>query len=144
MTDHRHSKVWVAGLFAVVSFAVATVSAQTIKNETAPRIQSMQGVDSYKAYCASCHGPEGKGNGPVAKALKEPPADLTTIAKRHGGKFSATDVEEMIAGRQVRMSHGSREMPVWGPVFQSLAADDSAAKLRMANLVNYVKSIQIQ
>jgi mono/diheme cytochrome c family protein len=131
-------------MFAVVFFVHGTPAAQTVKRETAPRIQSMQGVDSYKAYCASCHGPEGKGNGPAAPALKEAPADLTTIAKRHGGTFSATDVEETISGRAVRAAHGSREMPIWGPVFQALAADDSTAKLRMSNLVNYLRSIQVQ
>jgi len=45
-------------------------------------------------------------------------------------------------GQQVMASHGSRDMPIWGPIFQSLAPNDSVMKLRVANLVNYLKSIQ--
>ena len=119
-------------------------AAQTIKRAPAPRIQSVAGVDTYKAYCGVCHGPQAKGNGPAATALKKVPADLTTIAKRNGGTFSATDVEAVIMGAQVMASHGSRDMPIWGPIFQSLAPDPSFMKLRMSNLVDYLRSIQTQ
>jgi len=136
--------VCVASGFMMVFLSAGWGDAQTIKRETAPRIASVRGVDTYKAYCASCHGPSAKGDGPAAAALKTPPADLTSIAKRNGGRFSATDVEAAIMGRQVLAAHGSREMPIWGPVFQALASDDTEVKLRTANLVNYLKSIQIQ
>jgi mono/diheme cytochrome c family protein len=130
--------------FMLLSLGGARADAQTVRQGTAPRIQSVEGVDTYKAYCAVCHGPEAKGNGPAATALKKAPADLTTIAKRNGGKFSPADVEAVILGQQVMASHGSRDMPIWGPVFQSLAPDNSVMKLRVANLVNYLKSIQTQ
>jgi len=116
--------------------------AQTVKQGTAPRLQSVQGVDTFKTYCAVCHGEQAKGDGPAATALKKVPADLTTIAKRHGGKFSPADVETVINGQGVMVSHGTRDMPLWGPVFKSIAPDDSVAKLRMANLIDYVKGIQ--
>ncbi len=128
----------------MLSLTGARVDAQTIKQGTAPRIQSVEGVDTYKAYCAVCHGPQAKGNGPAATALKKVPADLTTIAKRNGGTFSASDVEAVIMGQQVMASHGSRDMPIWGPVFRSLASDPSFMKLRVQNLVDYLKSIQTQ
>jgi mono/diheme cytochrome c family protein len=130
--------------FMMLSVVGASVDAQTIRKETAPRIQSVEGVDTYKAYCAVCHGPQAKGNGPAAAALKKVPADLTTIAKRNGGKFSTTDVEAVIMGQQVPASHGSRDMPIWGPVFQALASDPAFMKLRVTNLVDYLKSIQTQ
>jgi mono/diheme cytochrome c family protein len=120
----------------------AGASAQTIKQAPAPRIQSVEGVDSYKAYCAVCHGQTAKGDGPAATALKKAPADLTTIARRNGGKFSATDVENTITGQAVMTSHGTRDMPIWGPVFRALQSDDAVSKLRVANLVEYLKSIQ--
>ena len=141
----RNARRWFvcgAAGFMMLSFTGATVDAQTVKQGTAPRIQSMEGVDTYKAYCAVCHGPQAKGNGPAATALKKVPADLTTIAKRTGGKFSSADVEALIMGQQVMASHGSRDMPIWGPVFQSLATDPSFMKLRVSNLVDYLKSIQ--
>src|SRR6266498_4146313 len=94
--------------FMLLSLGGARVDAQTVQQGTAPRIQSVEGVDTYKAYCAVCHGPAAKGNGPAATALKKVPADLTTMAKRSGGKFSEADVEFVIMGQQVLASHVSR------------------------------------
>ena len=134
--------VYGAAGFVFLSLGGARADGQTVRQGPAPRIQSVEGVDTYKAYCAVCHGSAAKGDGPAATALKKAPADLTTIAKRSSGKFSPTDVEAVIMGQQVMASHGSRDMPIWGPVFQSLAPDSSVMKLRVANLVNYLKSIQ--
>jgi mono/diheme cytochrome c family protein len=144
MKSVRPGIVGVAAGFMMFALTGAGVDAQTVKQGPAPRIQSNAGVDTFKTYCAVCHGPQAKGNGPAATALKKVPADLTTIAKRNGGKFSASDVEAVIMGQQVMTSHGSRDMPIWGPVFQSLAADESFMKLRVTNLVDYLKSIQTQ
>jgi mono/diheme cytochrome c family protein len=142
MRSLRHGIACIAAGCIMLSLTGVSAGAQTVKQGTAPRIQSVQGVDTFKAYCATCHGPLAKGDGPAATALKKAPADLTTIAKRHGGKFSASDVEGVIMGQQTLLSHGSRDMPIWGPVFQSLAADETFMKLRVSNLVNYLKSIQ--
>jgi len=142
MRSVRYRIVCGAAGFMMLSLAGARADAQTVKQGTAPRIQSVEGVDTYKAYCAVCHGPQAKGNGPAATALKKVPADLTTIAKRNSGTFSASDVEAVIMGQQAMASHGSRDMPIWGPVFQSLASDSSFMKLRVSNLVDYLKSIQ--
>src|SRR6266581_263743 len=60
-------------------------------------IESIQGPALYKAYCAGCHGADGKA-GPMAKSLKVPPADLTRIARRNGGKFPLARVEKIISG----------------------------------------------
>jgi mono/diheme cytochrome c family protein len=117
--------------------------AQTVKNAPARPLQSLEGADSYKEYCAVCHGLNAKGNGPAAPALKVPPADLTTITKRKG-KFSEADVEQRIVGKTLPPSHGASEMPIWGHVFDSIASDPSVAKLRVSNLVNYIKSLQVQ
>jgi len=144
MAGARRSLIGGAIGFAVLSFVCSGADAQTVRQGTAPRIQSLEGVDSFKAYCAVCHGEQAKGNGPAAAALKKVPADLTGIAKRSGGKFSAADVESVILGTQAMASHGSRDMPIWGPVFRSLASDDSVMKLRVKNLVDYIKSIQTQ
>ena len=144
MRSARRWFVYGAAGFMLLSLTGArTEAAQTVKQAPASRITSMEGVDSYKAYCAVCHGPNAKGDGPAAQALKKVPADLTTIAKR-AGKFSATDVEAVIMGTQVMASHGSRDMPIWGPVFRALATDDGFMKIRVSNLVNYIKSIQTQ
>ena len=36
-----------------------------------------QGEALFRTHCATCHGPEGRGDGPAAAALDGPPADLT-------------------------------------------------------------------
>lgn len=144
MTGARHSLIAGALGLVVVSVVCARADAQTVKQGTAPRIQSVAGVDSFRTYCAVCHGEQAKGNGPAATALKKTPADLTTIAKRHGGKFSSSDVESVVLGTEVVAAHGTRDMPIWGPVFRSIATDDSFMKLRVANLVDYLRSIQTQ
>jgi mono/diheme cytochrome c family protein len=143
MTGFRRQLVFVALLLVPVSVSVVGLTAQAIKNEAARRLESVEGVDSFKEYCAVCHGANAKGDGPAAKSLKTPPPDLTTIAKRKG-RFSAADVETRIAGKSLSGAHGSGEMPIWGHVFESIAPDSSVARLRVNNLVNYIRSIQIQ
>ena len=39
-------------------------------------------------------------------------------------------------------AHGSRDMPVWGPIFRSLDSSDARNRVRIANIVDYVASIQ--
>ncbi len=105
-------------------------------------IRSVEGVDLYRAYCASCHGKNGKGNGPVAPALKATVPDLTVIAKNNGGIFPVARVRRIITGEGMIASHGSREMPVWGPIFSQVEADVDRGPVRLENLVKYLESIQ--
>jgi mono/diheme cytochrome c family protein len=128
----------------VALVVLPVVSAQEIKREPARRLSSISGAATFSAYCAACHGAQAKGNGPAALALKTPPADLTTYAKRHGGTFSATDVESKVLGRALPPAHGATEMPIWGPVFRDVSVDEQERKLRVANLVDYLKSIQLK
>ena len=143
MTDFRRQLVFVALLAVPVPVSVVGLTAQAVKTEAARPIESLEGVDSYKEYCAVCHGTNAKGDGPAAQALKTQPPDLTTIAKRNG-RFSPADVEKRIVGKSLSGAHGSGEMPIWGRVFDSIAVDSAVAKLRVANLVNYIQSIQVQ
>jgi mono/diheme cytochrome c family protein len=132
--------VLMAGL--VVVLAVPAIAGAQVKREAAPQIDSIDGVDTYNAYCAVCHGKDGKGGGPAAAVIKTPIPDLTTMAKR-AGKFSAADVEAAITGKgKVMPAHGSPDMPIWGPVFRALSADDAMRQLRLANLVKYIESLQ--
>ena len=114
--------------------------------EKSPRklIASMEGKDLYLAYCASCHGKLGKGDGPVASALKGPLADLTTISKRNRGKFPREEMEKIILGEQksARSAHGSEQMPVWGPVFSKVEKDQDFGLVRVRRVVEYLISIQ--
>jgi mono/diheme cytochrome c family protein len=100
--------------------------------------------EMYTAYCAVCHGINGKGNGPAAEALKVPPSDLTTLAIRNGSKYPADHVSYVIQGELHVPAHGSREMPVWGGelFWQMSQGHSSEVQLRVSNLNKYVESLQ--
>jgi mono/diheme cytochrome c family protein len=102
------------------------------------------GSGLYVNYCASCHGPKAKGDGPMAAALKKMPADLTTIAKRNGGKFPDDVVFRTIDGRNPVLGHGGQDMPVWGNAFLRVDAGSTIeqTRARIESLVAYLKSIQ--
>ncbi len=104
------------------------------------------GASLYKTHCASCHGVNGRGDGPVAPSLKVEVPDLTRIAIRQGGQFPADQVRKIIDGRTTRPPHGPRNMPVWGDVFRASGGDDQQAQKRANELVDllteYLRSIQ--
>jgi len=106
-------------------------------------IYSVKGPELYHAHCAACHGTGGKGNGPVAPALKTKPADLTVLARNNGGKFPAELARKIISGDDPSLlAHGSREMPVWGPIFHQIEEDQDFGNVRLQNLVKYLETIQ--
>jgi mono/diheme cytochrome c family protein len=117
-------------------------SGQVSKKDYERLIYSVRGPDLYRAHCAACHGSDGKGDGPLAPALKAKPADLTALAKNNGGRFFADRVGKFIAGQEISASHGSREMPVWGPIFHQVEDDRDFGNVRIQNLVKYLESIQ--
>ncbi len=106
------------------------------------------GITEYEIACMPCHGVNGRGDGRLAKSLSKPPADLTQIAKSHGGKFPIREVEEMIDGRAIVAAHGDREMPVWGNRYrvpvegQSSAWVERQVRTQIRALANYLKSLQ--
>lgn len=134
------------GLLVAVAGAAAG-SGDAAQTSSPPRLltDSLVGADLYLAYCAACHGRDGKGEGPVAPALKTPPADLTTLARRAGGTYPLARVLSSIDGRAMPSpaSHGTTEMPVWGPIFRQLDRNDTRAAVRLENIVRYVESLQV-
>ena len=107
-------------------------------------IYSVKGPDLFRAHCAACHGLDAKGNGPMAATLKTKPANLTVLAKNNGGKFPSARVSRTIMGDVILISHGSREMPIWGPIFHQIEDDKDFGEVRLQNLVKYLESIQQQ
>jgi len=105
-------------------------------------ITSLQGPDLFRYYCASCHGVDGKGDGPVTPALNTKLQDLTTIAQRNGGMFPLQRIEKIISGDEEMQAHGSREMPVWGPIFHQVEEDRDFGYVRLHNVAKYIESIQ--
>ena len=95
------------------------------------------------SYCAPCHGKSAKGDGPAASALKQPPANLTVLAKGNGGKYPADRVTSILRGQTNLSAHGDQEMPVWGPVFWKMShGHEEQVQMRVANLNKYLESLQ--
>jgi mono/diheme cytochrome c family protein len=106
------------------------------------------GAALYARHCAACHGAEGRGDGPVAPALTRAPTDLTTLARRHGGRLDAARVAAAIDGRSPVAGHGSREMPVWGVVFEAEVSGEGyvgyRAIERSQRLTEYLATLQVE
>lgn len=120
--------------------------------ETTPKVKAVgakptspaSGKEMFHAYCASCHGIDGQGNGPAAPALKNKPTDLTLLSKTSGGKFPAMRVMNSIKdGTQA--GHGSKDMPVWGPILSTVSSDSPAVVTqRIGNLIGFIESMQVK
>jgi mono/diheme cytochrome c family protein len=78
------------------------------------------GKSEFQSSCASCHGADAKGKGPVSDQLKIPPPDLTTLAKNNNGVFPTNAIYETLYGLKTILAHGTREMPIWGERFNPI------------------------
>lgn len=99
-----------------------------LTNPVLPDVASIAaGEQLYSENCIPCHGPEGRGNGPVAATLSPPPADFTS-----GHTDTHTDgdlyywIQEGIEGSP---------MPAFG---------DKLTDEEMWHLVNYVRRLSSQ
>jgi mono/diheme cytochrome c family protein len=118
------------------------------------------GKSEFQSSCASCHGMDGKGKGPVGAQLKVPPPDLTVLARNNNGAFPTNTVYETIEGSKTIAAHGVREMPVWGerfnpivnlphdvdPAYWTLAGPDQnpavVVRKRILAVMDYLNRIQ--
>lgn len=123
-----------------LALAAGAATAQTKVQQAPAQRTAIDGKAMYQSYCAVCHGVEGKGDGPAAKALKKAPTDLTKISATNGGAFPDVRVSRYIEGLDEVDAHGTRDMPIWGGVFKAL--DRDMAQIRISTLVQYVKTLQ--
>jgi mono/diheme cytochrome c family protein len=130
------------GIIWCVSFSLFAQGKPQADTATPAVTPVTVGQEMFRAYCTSCHGLDGKGNGPAASALKNKPPDLTQLSKTNGGKFPSARVESVIQGDQFIAAHGSREMPIWGEAFRNVNRDEALAKLKVHNLTVYIESMQ--
>lgn len=137
------SKVVTAFLIAFVLFACTLANAQpTIKKVPVSPTSASSGEQMFKTYCATCHGLDGRGDGPAAAALKKAPANLTELTSRNSGKFPEMKVFSTIKGDSDVAAHGSKDMPVWGDLLPSVSSSQGEVQLRISNLTAYLKTIQ--
>jgi len=140
----KHTLLFVVCL---LSIALAPMAARrSAQAEQAPLLPTPAGAggEMYLNYCASCHGRDGTGSGPVSAALKTRTTDLTTLAKRNNGEFPAERVKATIRGDLLVVAHGSKDMPVWGPLFRYLGGGSHAeVTVRIDSLTRYIESLQV-
>jgi mono/diheme cytochrome c family protein len=123
--------------FSMFLYAAASTSVSGQSKD-----KNVRGQKLYVEYCASCHGTDGKGGGPVASSLKTPLPDLTKIPLENG-KFPALKIKNIISGEVTAPAHGTREMPVWGLYFRRLK-DESNSVLNVYALTRYIESLQVK
>lgn len=138
------SVLFALGLIVVDCLLTGTAIAQQDEEEVFDI-----GITEYELSCMSCHGVDGRGDGPDAQYLETKPADLTQIKKANAGFFPADRVAMIIDGRAIVAMHGVRDMPVWGERYRRPIPDadgvwdtERDARSRIQALVDYVESLQ--
>jgi len=132
-----------AGLAGLVTLVAAGIGlAQTFEP------LDLSGEELFMRYCAACHGVDAKGTGPVARTLNKQVPDLTALSRTRNGEYPARAVREAIDGRSMAISHGTRQMPVWGYEFwveegADVVAERTAREM-IDRIVDYLETIQAE
>jgi mono/diheme cytochrome c family protein len=108
---------------AVALFYGDLLAAAVAPNPYAGSVESIaRGTVLWSRHCAVCHGPEGRGDGPVAPSLRKKPKDLTRIAT------PPVFPDGVVA---YRIAHGGEAMPAWA---------DALTEQEIWDLVSYVRA----
>ncbi len=115
-----------------------------VRSRPEPPVRPVDGAGIYQAYCAACHGEDARGNGPVAPALRQKVPDLTRLSQENAGTFPALHVKTtiLLGSDDLIPAHGSKKMPIWGPIFHEIDFDRDWGQVRVENLTRYLESIQ--
>jgi mono/diheme cytochrome c family protein len=134
-------------LAVIVGAVVGIAGAQATKETESAANQSREasGKQTFAKYCASCHGIDATGKGPAAFAMRPPPADLTTLARRHEGKYPAGYIAALLQFGRSLAAHGSENMPVWGSRFGEIdPVHDPTGQRHIDDLVLYIGTLQVK
>ena len=129
----------------VIPFGIAAAFVSPASAQETP-VPRTAGSSLFRTYCATCHGTQAKGDGPLAGSLRVAPRDLTLLAKRNGGTYPTDQVHRIIDGRKPVKGHGGSDMPVWGDAFKASGDGYSEEKVKekVEALVDFLKSIQVR
>jgi mono/diheme cytochrome c family protein len=134
-----------SGALLILLLAVGVPAQPRVNRTQLPPNYVPSGKAMFKQYCAACHGIDARGDGPLASMLKVPPANLTTLAKRHGGRFPYDYVAKVLRFGPGVSSHGSSDMPTWGPIFEFFDKNNErSVDQRIKNLSDYLASLQVR
>src|SRR5215475_13269465 len=116
--------IWLALALVMTGLWPALQAQEPRRNPEAQNAESIEaGKKLYQRYCASCHGPNGKGDGGMALSGGEP-SDLTDDAWDHG----STDGEIFVVIRD-------------GVSADMLAYKEKLTEKQIWQVVNYIRSI---
>jgi mono/diheme cytochrome c family protein len=124
-------------MLVLIGVALIATGGTAVADEVA------RGRTLYLQNCAPCHGLNADGDGPVARALTAPPANLRRLSERFGNPLPEYQVARYIDGRADIKAHGPRDMPVWGNRFyEESGGSEPQANKQIPELVAYLQSIQ--
>lgn len=107
------------------------------------------GGELFNQYCATCHGANATGGGPLTEVMTQSVPDLTGLADRNDGAFPMLEVIHIIDGRTGLRAHGG-PMPTYGDIFSTNAQTGTigdlspvlAARGRILSIALYLESLQ--
>jgi mono/diheme cytochrome c family protein len=131
-----------AALIAALGVVLAPTSARA-GDAALDKAAAEKGRITYVRYCVSCHGPNAKGDGPLANDLRVPVPDLTGIAGRSGGAYPFDRVARIIGSGEIVRGHGTADMPAWGDAFKRTeGTGEKTIEAAIRNLNHYLWSLQ--
>lgn len=145
--DRLQDLLFLSALAAASTLLLVSLVAASAASEKPTSVNpDHPGYHLYRQYCGSCHGIYADGQGPAATALKKQPSDLTRLRERHGSPLPEAALIEIIDGREMVVSHGSREMPIWGERLHATkppgAAREASLRSTLELILEYLGSIQ--
>ena len=115
---------------------------------SAEELKDIVGKKEFMTYCGSCHGSDGKGDGPIVDFIKRKPVDLTKLTINNDGVFPFERIWGVFDGTYIFAEHGTSEMPIWGYRFVQEAQQknesdiSSKARAKALNIILYLQVIQ--
>lgn len=144
---------WIVPLTLIFS-SIAAFSADAQQGAGSTKVKKFDfGKVEYESKCASCHGLQGKGDGPAAQSLVTRPPDLSKLANRNGGVLPANSMYSMIVGDKLIPAHGTRNMPIWGSIysreaeghhFETPQDNEGYVRGRILFLIEYINRLQVK